>query len=216
MDAALFSFQRVWTLVSGVLAALSALPGLARGSLAGAVWGRAFAELRLAEAAARRAIFAMAAAHDFTPPPPPTALPPADDDPAPRAGRAPGRASAPFSLSDPIRLPRLPNPSVEPALLAPPDGGDAIAHPTAGLQARMDALAAVLADPGLALERYLRLRARPRRHIFSRPAAPRLRPGNPPGFIRARWLDWEMDVLMEIHALAGKAQAASPLVPSPA
>ncbi|MEO0817864.1 MAG: hypothetical protein AAFX86_11250 [Pseudomonadota bacterium] len=92
MDTALVSFQRVWTLVAGVLSALGALPGLARGSLAGAAWGQAFAELRLAEAAARRAIFAMAADHDFTSPPAPTALPPANAAPSLPAARAPGRA----------------------------------------------------------------------------------------------------------------------------
>ncbi|MEO0818263.1 MAG: hypothetical protein AAFX86_13285 [Pseudomonadota bacterium] len=49
-----------WRLVAGVLANLHALPGLASGWLDGPVWARAFAELRLAEAAARRLIIALA------------------------------------------------------------------------------------------------------------------------------------------------------------
>jgi len=215
MDTASVSLARVWTLVAGVLGALSALPGLSRGVMEGRAWGRAFAELRLAEAAARRAIFAMAAASGEALPPPPSAMPPEKDatpPPRPRKGQS---GTTPFRLSDPLPDPfaALARAEGDPPPTRAEEGTEGMRlHSTAGLQARMDALAAVLADPAPALARLLKLRARPRPHIFARSAAPRLRPGNPPGYVRARWTAWEMDVLMEIHARAMEAPRAPPLV----
>lgn len=214
MDTASVSFQRVWTLVAGVLRALSALPGLARGVMDGPVWGRAFAELRLAEAAARRAVFAMAAAFPVALPPLPTAMPPEREPATLQSRRERSRGPAPFRLSDPMGDPlaALAFALAGDGALEISPGTDTRPRPTAGLKARMDALAAVLADPAPALARYLRLCARPRPHIFARSPAPRLRPGHPPGYVRARWTAWEMDVLMEIHTLALEAPGAPPLV----
>lgn len=211
MEKASVSLSRVWALVAGVLAALCALPGFARGVMPGAVWARAFAELRLAEAAARRAVFALAAAHPRPVSTAPAVLPPATEarPVRARASRAHGYCR-PFNLSD-----RLP----DPLAFSLPVEGRALSTETsperelAGLKARMATLEDVLADPGPALARYLRLRDRPPRHAFAPPSAPCLRPGRPPGYDPARWQDWAMDVLMEVHRLALEALDAPPLQP---
>ncbi|MEM6946664.1 MAG: hypothetical protein AAF486_01100 [Pseudomonadota bacterium] len=233
MDHTTIALGRVWTLVAGVLAGLSGLPGLARGMLDGAVWGRAFAELRMAEGAARRAIFAIADAEGCPRPPLPSAMTPergaAPDrvqTPEPEPGAAPAATrapAAPFRLSDPITVPPMdgaPLPSSWPSSWPPtcPAPGDGprlpALHSAEGLMARMAALEAVLTDPGPAVARCLKLRARPRPHIFARSWAPRLRPGNPPGYVRKRRMAWDMDVLMEIHLLATQA-APPPAAPGP-
>lgn len=208
MEKASVSLARVWALVASVLAALRALPGFARGGMPGAALARAFAELRLAEAAARRAVFALAAAHPRPAPLAPATLPPmAEARPVRvRAPRAPGYGR-PFNLSD-----RLTGLMARDARAGGRDESGRLAaeRDLAGLKARMAALEDVLADPGPALMRYLRLRARPPRHAFAPPPAPRLRPGWPPGYDPARWQDWAMDVLMEVHRLALDALDAPP------
>ncbi len=208
MEKASVSLARVWALVAGVLAALRALPGFAFGAVPGVVWVRAFAELRLAEAAARRAIFALAAAHPCPVPAAPAVRPSAPEarPVRHRALRARGYCR-PFNLSD--RLPGL-------MAFSLPAEGRALSAETsperdlAGLKARIAALSDVLDDPGPALARYLRLRDRPPRHAFAPSSAPCLRPGSPPGYDPARWQDWAMDVLMEAHRLALKALDAPP------
>jgi len=199
------ALNRVWTLVAGVLAALSALPGLAGVCLPGPVWRRAFAELRFAEAAARRALFVMAAREPAPDLPAPSAMPPARDlSPtlSPKTA-GPERKQTPlFQLSD-----RIPDPLALAGLIERAGPAGAIVstgapRASAGLKARMAALQALLDDPGPALARFIARRDRPRRHIFDRGCAPRLKPGYPPGFRPARALEWNMDVLMEIHTLA--------------
>jgi len=213
MDKAAISFQRVWTLVAGVLSALRALPGMGGAFLPGPVWARAFAELRFAEAAARRALFVMAAATPRADHAPPSAMPP---EPAPAPGLSPNLSPKgtpriqPFRLSDRIPDPLALAGLIEAAGPAGPIVSTGAPRPVAGLKARMDALAAVLEDPGPALARFIARRDRPRRHIFDRGNAPRLKPGRPPGFDPARALEWNMDVLMEVHTLAMQGRAPPP------
>lgn len=212
MEKASVSLARVWALVAGVLAALRALPGFALGMVPGVVWARAFAELRVAEAAARRAVFALAGAHPRPVPVAAVALPPAPDT-RPAGVRAPQAEDycRPFNLSDCLPYTFARTLSADgPALPADtlPERG------LAGLKARMAALADVLDDPGPALTRYLRLRDRAPRHGFAPSLVPRLRPGQPPGYDPARWQDWAMDVLMEIHRLALQALNAPPPDPT--
>lgn len=205
------SLQRVWTLVASVLGALSTLPGFARGVMDGPDWGRAFAELRLAEAAARRAIIAMAVARDDTAPPLPSAMPPERETKKGEPSRETAPGPAPFRLSDPVvsSIPALEHGERS----APSEGpaGIVASHTTEGLKARIEALAAVLADPLPTVERCIRLRAWARPHIFSRPRAPQLRSGHPPGYRLKRWMDWDMDILMEIHLLVRKLTGPPPL-----
>jgi len=210
-DAAQIALNRVWTLVAGVLGALAALPGMAGLCLPGPVWRRAFRELRLAEAAARRALFVMAARVPRADHALPSNMPP---ERAPAAGLSPALStantapSAPvFRLSDRIADPMALAGLTQGAGPAGPIVSTGAPRPIAGLKARMAALAAVLEDPGPALKRFIARRDRPRRHIFDRGKAPRLMPGFPPGFSPARALTWDMDVLMEIHTLAWQGGA---------
>jgi len=217
-EAAQIALNRVWTLVAGVLGALAALPGMAGVCLPGPVWARAFAELRLAEAAARRALFLMAAGVPRADHAPPSKMPP---EPAPASGLSPALSPANTAPSAPLfRLSdRIPDPLALAGLSqgagpAGPIVSTGAPRPIAGLKARMAALQAVLEDPGPALERFIARRDRPRRHIFDRGRAPRLRPGHPPGFVPARALTWDMDVLMEIHQLARHGGKPPPLAPA--
>ncbi|MEO1028071.1 MAG: hypothetical protein AAFX02_03325 [Pseudomonadota bacterium] len=207
------ALRRVWLLVAGVLRVLHALPGLAGACLPGPVWARAFAELRQAEAAARRALFVMAAepGPDHAEP---TGLPP---EAAPAPGKSPAlsptsRSKLPpvFNLSDPLPDPMALDGLTEAPGSAGPIASSGAPRPSAGLKVRMAALQAVLDDPGPALARFLRRRDWPRRHIFDPGTAPRLRPGHPPGFDVRRALEWAMDALMEIHTLAMAGSRAPP------
>ncbi|MEM1149474.1 MAG: hypothetical protein AAGI03_02815 [Pseudomonadota bacterium] len=216
-ETAKIALNRVWTLVAGVLSALAALPGLSGACLPGPVWARAFAELRFAEAAARRALFVMAKAQPGPRLPCPSTLPPARVErpdvspplsPKIRADRAPL-----FQLSDTLPDPLVLAGVVEARAPAGPIVASGAPRPAAGLRARIAALQAVLDDPGPALARFIARRDRPRRHIFDRGTAPRLRTGYPPGFIVRRALEWSMDVLMEIHMLARGRGADPPLAP---
>ncbi|MEL6567245.1 MAG: hypothetical protein AAFQ22_02430 [Pseudomonadota bacterium] len=197
-----------------MLSALAALPGMGGLCLPGPVWARAFAELRLAEAAARRALFVMAADVPSPSHAEPTGLPP---EAAPAPGPAPAlsptsRSPLPpvFNLSDPLPDPMALAGLAEAPGPAGPIVASGAARPSAGLKARMAALQAVLDDPGPALARFLRRRDRRRRHIFDPGTAPRLRPGSPPGFDVRRALEWAMDALMEIHTLAMAGSRAPP------
>ncbi|MEN0077874.1 MAG: hypothetical protein AAF753_02070 [Pseudomonadota bacterium] len=213
-DVARYALGRVWQLVAS---ALETLTGPHRPQFMGrAAWACAFRELRVAEAAARRAILVMAAECPVERPPLPSAQAP-EPRPAgaPRVrGAGPAARGLKFRLSDPIgpAWPAAP-PGALQANAPGPGAPVAGVRRAAGLWARVDALAAVLDDPAAAVERVNRLRARPRRHIFARSAAPRLRPGRPPGHVRARWLSWDMDVLMEIHTLAIEALNTPPARP---
>ena len=212
MEKASVSLARVWALVAGVLAALRALPGFASGMVPGAVAARAFAELRVAEAAARRAVFALAADHPRPVQAQPGAPPSAPDTRPVREFVAQADDYCrPFSLSDRLSFSLARTLSADGSALPAdtlPERG------LTGLKARMAALEDVLAEPGPALARYLRLRDRPPRHVFAPTVAPRLRPGRPPGYDPARWQDWAMDVLMEVHRLALHALNTPP--PEPA
>ncbi|MEM1104954.1 MAG: hypothetical protein AAGH87_01080 [Pseudomonadota bacterium] len=271
-DVVDIALNRVWTLVGGVLGALSTLPGLAVGFLPGPQWARAFRKLRFVEAAARRALFVMAAETPRPDVPGPGGMPaPPAPSPAPQpdlspglspkmpadgaAGPGPATPQAPrFETPGPqecgpqcaspqagrteraapprpaTRRPRGPRPALFalsdliPASwidLATGDGcgpegpilSTGAPRPVAGLLRRIAALQAVLDDPGPAVARFLARRDRPRRHLFDKSRAPRMRPGLPPGYIRARALDWDMDVLWEIHTLAWYERAPPPLAP---
>jgi len=214
-ETAHIALNRVWTLVAGVLRALSALPGMCGLCLPGPVWVRAFRELRFAEAAARRALFVIATAEARPRPPAPSNMPPEPEAAAglsptlsPKTGRPTG--PAPFNLSDTLEDPMVLAGLVERAGPIGPIVSSGAPRPLAGLKARIAALQAVLDDPGPALARFLARRGRPKRHIFDRGCAPRLRPGHPPGYIRTRHLDWHMDVLMEIHLLAWHGRDGPP------
>ncbi|MEL6663585.1 MAG: hypothetical protein AAFR33_11340, partial [Pseudomonadota bacterium] len=126
----------------------------------------------------------------------------------PKTGRPAG--PKPFNLSDTLQDPMVLAGLVERAGPAGPIVPSGAPRPLAGLKARIAALQAVLDDPGPALARFLARRYRPRRHIFDKGCAPRLRPGHPPGYIRTRHLDWHMDVLMEIHLLAWHGRDGPP------
>ncbi|MEL6568808.1 MAG: hypothetical protein AAFQ22_10350 [Pseudomonadota bacterium] len=213
-ETAHIALNRVWTLVAGVLAALAALPGMAGACLPGPVWARAFAELRLAEAAARRALFVLAAAEPAPCVPAPSAMPPAPE-------AAPGlsstlspkktaRSPAPFALSDRVADVMDLAGLAETRGMARPIVSTGAPRPIAGLKARMAALQAVLDDPGPALARFIARRDWPRRHIFDRSTAPCLKPGYPPGFDPRRALEWAMDVVMEIHTRALQGRASPP------
>lgn len=214
---------RVWTLVSGVLWALAQLPGFAAAALPGPALARAFRDLRLAEAAARRALWVIASGLPRPDLPAPSAMPEPREAVAPAAPMPPcagpqprpHRAPRAFDLSDPMADPLVLaglGPAVDFTALQP-HGETERARPSAGLKARMAALQAVLDDPAPAVARLVKRRDRPRRHLFDRGATARLRPGRPPGFLPHRFLDWDMDTLMEIHLLALARMHDPPLAP---
>ncbi|MEM1105997.1 MAG: hypothetical protein AAGH87_06365 [Pseudomonadota bacterium] len=210
-DVVRYALGRVWQLVAAALQAWPG-PGARPDVMPRAALARAFRELRLAETAARRAIFVLAAMNPVCPPPPPSGMPPEPDGarmPRRRASAATAhpRPAPRFRLSDRICGPNFGCAAIAGMDEAPaiPPAASSPVRRAAGLWRRVDALAGVLADPTPAVERVRQLRARPRRHIFSRSPAPRLRPGRPPGYVRAKWLSWEMDVVMEIHTLAMEA-----------
>ena len=106
MDArALSALDLGWRLVHATLAGLCDLAGQAAGWLPGPVWSRAFAQLRRAEAAARRLLLVLAenlAAETAAEPRPARA--PAAKSPA-TGPKTPG-----FALFDPLPEPGVPAP----------------------------------------------------------------------------------------------------------
>ncbi|MEM1151267.1 MAG: hypothetical protein AAGI03_12035 [Pseudomonadota bacterium] len=213
MDLDAISLRRVWTLVSSVLSALSALPGFGGSFLPGPMLAQAFCELRLAEAAARRALFFMAASEPSPVCPAPTALPAPRDLSVSVSNKTAGSAPttpALFNLSDPLPDILALAGLIETTGPTGPIVSTGGPRPIAGLKARMAALQAVLEDPGPSLKRFIARRDRPRRHLLDRGNAPRLRLGDPPGFVPRRALEWAMDVLMEIHELVICTRAPPP------
>ncbi|MEM1105091.1 MAG: hypothetical protein AAGH87_01780 [Pseudomonadota bacterium] len=230
-DVTRYALGRVWTLVSGAVDTVRALPGAAREWMPRSALALAFRELRLAEAAARRALIVMASTAPIsgaayaplpsTMPPekdtaPPPSMPPTGRAGKVRADRAPCQL---FCLSDTIRVGAFE--PVSWSLLGLGDAGRVAPDPSApvrtrGLKARLAALEALLADPGPTVQRLIKRRARPRRHMFDRGGGPRLRPGRPPGFIPRLRMEWSMDVLMEIHQLAWDGPGRPPPRPPPA
>ena len=131
-----------WQLVAAILARLAVLAG--RAWLPGPLWFRVFAELRRAEAAARRLLVVMAAelAMDARVPVP------AQGRAVAKALRSPAGPSG-FALFDP-----LPEPGFRMQQDAPEQAADEpVFHMTDGLAARMAALAALAGDPAPAARR---------------------------------------------------------------
>ena len=198
MDArALSALDLGWRLVHATLAGLCDLAGQAAGWLPGPVWSRAFAQLRRAEAAARRLLLVLAenlAAETAAEPRPARA--PAAKSPA-TGPKTPG-----FALFDPLSAFRLgvgdntPCPAFESLCL----------HATSGLESRLCALAALVADPAPAIRRMACWLAR-RASARTSP----LRPGLPPG-VSGDLMEREQDVVMQCDALA-RARLNRPLPP---
>lgn len=188
MDARTHSALNLgWRLVRATLAGLRDLAGQATGWLPGPAWARAFAQLRRAEAAARRLLLILAenlAAE---------AVPEARPRHAPAAKSPENCQKTPgFALFDP--LPDLRMPTGDSAEVATPDSLSA--HATAGLEARLCALAALVSDPAPAIRRMACWLAR---QAGARTCP--LRPGLPPG-VSGDLMDREQDVVMQCDALA--------------
>ncbi len=186
MDARTHSALELgWRLVSATLARLCVLAG--RGWLPGAVWARAFGELRRAEGAARRMLVVLAGGVSVEPG-------------ARRVNRARSTntaSNAPktpgFALFDP--LPELSFPA--PCEAAPDWATEPIAHSTQGLAARLAALSALADDPAPAVRRMALWLARAGRGRTSP-----LRPGAPPGTGGSDRLEREADVAWQCDGAA--------------
>ena len=174
-----------WRLVAATLARLGALAG--RGWLAGPAWVRAFAELRRAEAAARRLLVVLAGGV------PAQAMPAVGQV---RVGGWARRESASvtpgFALFDAFAEHRFKS---DGAAGGPADPATAF-HSTAGLAARLKALAELAGNPAPAIRRMALWLARGRAARTSP-----LRPGRPPG-VGAGLVDLEQDVVMQCDACA--------------
>lgn len=185
-----------WQLVAAILARLAVLAG--RAWLPGPLWFRVFAELRRAEAAARRLLVVMAAelAMDARVPVP------AQGRAVAKALRSPAGPSG-FALFDP-----LPEPGFRMQQDAPEQAADEpVFHMTDGLAARMAALAALAGDPAPAARRMALWLAR-----TDGPRTSPLRPGLPPGAGRPTLSDHEQDVLMQCDD-AARERLNRPLPP---
>ncbi|MCI4643707.1 MAG: hypothetical protein MRY64_02870 [Hyphomonadaceae bacterium] len=182
----LSALTRGWALVAQIMSWLSALDAFSRGWMLGRAWAAAFAELRRAEAVARRLVIALSA-----------------DLPLP-AGHAPQhegkrsekrvtvRAYRPgFPLFDPLR--HLPGAGMDLTFSARQAGE--MPHSTQGLADRLAALQAVLDDPVPMAWRMARFLSRVCAVRFSP-----LRPGRPPGWQAE--LSSDQDRLMEAHGAA--------------
>lgn len=174
-----------WRLVAATLSRLGALVG--RSWLPGSVWSRAFAELRRAEAAARRLLVVLAGSV-------PLKAVPATGQACihPVKHRAGGMGGRGFSLFD--TLPDLAFERCE-GTEAPSDPAT-IFHSTAGLAARLKALAALADNPSPAIRRmalWLARRCGPR-------TSP-LRPGGPPG-VGVDLMDLDCDVVLQCDLCA--------------
>ncbi len=176
-----------WRLVRATLAGLRDLTGRSAGWLPGPAWSRAFGQLRRAEAAARRLLLILAENLAAK------AVPEARPRHAPAAKPGENRSKTPgFALFDPLPDLRLPasDSAAVPAL------GSLPVHATTGLESRLCALAALVADPAPAIRRMACWLAR---RASSRTSP--LRPGLPPG-VCGDLMDRDQDVVMVCDALA--------------
>ncbi|MEM1105783.1 MAG: hypothetical protein AAGH87_05280 [Pseudomonadota bacterium] len=225
------AFDLGWRLVSMTLEGLAALTGLAAGFLWSRDFARASAELRLGEQTARRLIIAEAGrmmdegevparVRRAQPAPLPTHAPQPKSGPtqAPSdesAAALGAHAAAPptFAIFEPLGeiWPAPPTPEALAALKLAA-GKPQVPRSTHGLSRRIAALQAVLDDPGPAARRMARFLAGggPRR---SRRASP-FRPGYPPAYRRAAYLEWPTAVLVEAHEAAMRA-LNTPRAPPP-
>ncbi len=174
-----------WRLVSATLARLGVLAG--RGWLPGALWARAFQELRRAEGAARRMLVVLAGGVTVEARPrrvkrvEPTKT-------APNGPKRPG-----FALFDPLpELSFAVAGNVSPGWLTEP-----VPHSTQGLAARLAALSSLANDPAPAVRRMALWLARAERGRTSP-----LRPGAPPGVAGSDWLEREADVAWQCDVAA--------------
>ena len=157
------------------------------GWLSGPAWVRAFAELRRAEAAARRLLVVLAG---DVPVEAVAAMGQVRVGVAKRKARAP--VTPGFALFD-----ALPEPAFQRDGVPERSGPSAtVCHSTAGLAARLKALAALVDNPAPAIRRMALWLARGR----GARTCP-LRPGRPPG-VGADLMDREQDVVMQCDACA--------------
>lgn len=176
-----------WRLVEATLASLGDLAGRAKGWLPGPVWARAFAELRRAEAAARRLLVILAEDLKLTVSPKQRPRGHSSAKTAKIRSKKPG-----FALFDPLPGLRVTHDTGTAEPVNAPFG----LHATDGLAARCCALAALREDPDPAIRRMA--------FWLARKGCPRtcpLRPGLPPG-VCGDLMESAQDVVMQCDALA--------------
>lgn len=197
MDARTHSTLELgWRLVLATLERLSVRAE--RGWLMGAVWARAFRELRRAEGVARRMLVVLAGGVTVE-----TARPRREEQAktAKTISNEPKRPG--FALFDP--LPELSFSA--PCEAAPGWATEPVAHSTQGLADRLAALSDLMDNPAPAVRRMALWLARAGRGRTSP-----LRPGAPPGTRRQGWLSREADIAWQCDC-AARSMLNAPALP---